>query len=195
MSSNKIGYLEVIAGPMYCGKTEELIRLVRRAVIGRKKVLVIKHQLDKRYGSDKKLYSHNGISFNSELVDNTGTILKLVKDETELIAIDEAQWFGGNLIPVIQKLLKLNKHVIVAGLAMTFDKQPFTPIPDLMAMADKVIMLSAVCSICGIDAVHHKKISKSGPSVNALVADPGFVAKLDDAVFEARCRNCFDKKP
>ena len=186
------GYLEVIAGPMYCGKTEELIRQIKRATIGKKFVQVFKHKNDVRYGKDKKLYSHAGLSFECELIDRTTDILKQTKRETHLIAIDEAQWLGNELIEVVQTLLDQGKHVIVTGLAMTFDRQPFVPIPHLMAIADKVTKLSSVCVLCGDDAVYHKRITK-GNSVDPLKNDPSLVKALKDSVYEARCRNCFSK--
>lgn len=190
---NQNGYLEVIAGPMYCGKTEELIRQVKRATIGKKKVKVFKHSIDNRYGTDKKLYSHAGITFESELISHAHEILDLIDTKTEMVAIDEAQWFGEPLIGVVEKLLKKNIHVIVSGLATTFDRRPFMPIPHLLSIADKATKLSAVCVICGSDAVFHKRVSDIKIKADALDPDPGFVSKLDDSVFEARCRNCFDK--
>ncbi|HUD19084.1 MAG TPA: thymidine kinase [Patescibacteria group bacterium] len=190
--SKRIGYLEVIAGPMYCGKTEELIRQVKRAAIAKKHVQVFKHAIDTRYGNDRKVFSHAGLSFESELVTKASQILKNTRKNTDLIAIDEAQWFGGELIPVIQKFLDEGKHVIVAGLAMTYDRQPFPPIPTLMSMADKSTKLSAICSICGAEAVFHKRIT-DGKKIDPLKADPSLVGRLDS--YEARCRNCFSKKP
>ncbi len=188
----RIGYLEVIAGPMYCGKTEELIRQVKRATIGKKRVLVFKHDIDVRYGTDKKVQSHAGITFDSEPIHHSNTILQSIKSKVDIVAIDEAQWFGESLVPVIQKLLSKGIHVIVAGLAMTFDRQPFVPIPSLMAMADKVTKLSAICSVCGEDAVFHKRIVH-GKTADALSTDPSLVSKLQDNVYEARCRNCYNK--
>ncbi|OGG02430.1 hypothetical protein A2Z33_05220 [Candidatus Gottesmanbacteria bacterium RBG_16_52_11] len=192
--TKRTGYLEVIAGPMFCGKTEELIRQVKRAVIGKKRVQVFKHTLDKRYGSERKLYSHAGITFDSDLVSGAAELLKLVRPDTEIVAIDEAQWFGETLVPVVGKLLEKGYHVLVAGLAMTFDRQPFTPVPALMALSDRVTKLSAVCSICGADAVYHKRVTAKGPKVDPLKADPGFVSKMDASVFQARCRDCYRKK-
>lgn len=189
----KTGYLEVIAGPMYCGKTEELIRLMKRASIAGRKIQVFKHKIDNRYGTDKKLYSHAGVTFDCDLVEDAQQILKHVKKETEIIAIDEAQWFGEALVDVVTQLLSQKKRIIVSGLAMTFDRQPFVPMPTLMAMADRVSKLSAVCSVCGQDAVFHKRLAKGVKGVNALVADPRFVSKMDASVFQARCRNCFNK--
>lgn len=188
------GYLEVIAGPMFCGKTEEMIRQVKRAAIGRKKIQVFKHGLDKRYGNDRKLHSHAGITYDSELVTTVAEIRQEINKDTHIVAIDEAQWFGEELIPLITELLGKKYHIIVAGLAMTFDRQPFVPIPTLMAIADKVTILSAVCSLCGEDAVFHKRVTAKGPKVDPLVADPGFVSKMDASVFQARCRNCYRKR-
>ena len=195
MLKRNIGYLEVIAGPMYSGKTEELIRQVKRATIGRKKVQVFKHRIDTRYGKDNNLHSHTGIKFKSDLVSSAAEILRKVKKSTDIVAIDEAQWFGNKLIAVVQKLLDQKKHVVVAGLAMTFDRQPFVPIPQLLALADKVNKLSAICSLCGADAVFHKRINKDKSSVSALKPDPKFVAKLDLSIFQARCRKCYSKRP
>lgn len=184
------GYLEVIAGPMYCGKTEELIRQVKRAVIGRKKVQVFNHAIDDRYGKEKRLHSHNGQSHDSEKVSSAHELLRAVRNDTEMVAIDEAQWFGEELIPAVEMLLDQGKKVIVAGLAMTFDQKPFVPIPTLMAMADRVTKLSAVCTICGEEAVFHKRLTK-GKTVDSLISDPSLVGKID--AYEARCRRCFSK--
>lgn len=174
---NHIGYLEVIAGPMYCGKTEELIRQVRRAAIGRKKVQVFKHEIDKRYGLEKKLHSHAGVSFESEVISQADQILEKLDPKTEIVAIDEAQWFGEEL---------------VSGLAMTYDRQPFTPIPTLMAIADRVTKLSAVCTICGADAVYHKRIIEKGKDIDPLLTTPALVGSQSS--YEARCRRCYKKK-
>lgn len=184
------GYLEVIAGPMFCGKTEELIRQVKRAAIGKKRVQVFKHAIDTRYGNDRNLHSHAGISFKSELVSRASVILKYVRPRTEIVAIDEAQWFGESLVPVVEKLLSMGKKVLVAGLATTFDREPFAPVPTLMAMADRVTKLSAVCVICGSDAVFHKRVIK-GKTVDPKIADPSFVGKIES--YQARCRRCYTK--
>jgi thymidine kinase len=186
----KTGYLEVIAGPMFSGKTEELIRRLKRAAIGKKKVQVFKHKIDSRYGSEKKLFSHNGMSFDSEIIEKSSEILNCLDKKTEIVGVDEAQWFGDELLPVVQALLKKHKKVIVSGLAMTFDRQPFAPLPTLMAMADGVTKLSAICTICGDDAVFHKRITK-GKTVDSTVADPSLVGKFD--AYEARCRRCWKK--
>lgn len=183
------GTLEVICGPMFSGKTEELIRRVKRAVIGKKKVQVFKHNFDKRYGTKKKIFSHNGLSFRTEIVANSNEIIKKVKSKTQIVAIDEAQWFGKDLVAVIEKLLKIGKMVIVSGLSTTYDKQPFEPIPTLMSLADKVIKLSAVCIICGNEAIFHKRLAIK-KNVDAKLASLSLVGKMD--AYQARCRNCFE---
>lgn len=185
------GYLEVIAGPMFCGKTEELIRQVRRAAIAKKKIQVFKHVIDTRYGSDKKLFSHAGLSFQSNVVSSPNAIFRHIRSTTEIVAIDEAQWFGADLVPVIELLLKKGKKVIVAGLALTYDREPFAPIPTLMSMADKVTKLTAICARCGAEAVYHKR-TVSGATVDSHIADPSLVGKID--TYQPRCRNCFLKR-
>lgn len=189
----RLGYLEVIAGPMYCGKTEELIRQVKRATIGKKNVQVFKPAIDLRYGKDKKLYSHAGLTFSCEMVKSAKEILSLVHKDTDIVGIDEAQHLGEDLVEVVNTLLEQSKQVIATGLALTFDRQPFTPVPALMAMADKVTKLSAICIICGNEAVYHKRVGKIKTAVSSLEPDPAFIVKLDDNVFESRCRRCWKK--
>ncbi|MCX6793980.1 MAG: thymidine kinase [Candidatus Gottesmanbacteria bacterium] len=191
MSNYINGYLEVIAGPMFCGKTEELIRQIRRAAIAKKKIQVFKHAIDTRYGNDKKLFSHAGVSFESEVISSPKQILTKLHPKTEIIAIDEAQWFGDGLIAVIETLLKKGKKVLVAGLALTYDREPFAPVPTLMSMADKVTKLSAICALCGDEAVYHKRILR-GKTVDPHIADPSLVGKID--TYQPRCRNCYFKK-
>ena len=188
----RFGYLEVIAGPMFSGKTEELIRRLKRAAIGKKKVQVFKHKIDTRYGKEQKLFSHNGISFGSEVVKHPNEILARIDKKTEIVGIDEAQWFGDELVAVINSLLKQKKKVIVSGLALTFDREPFAPMPTLMAMADSVSKLTAICAICGEEAVFHKRVAK-GKTVDSSIADPSLVSKLDLSVYQARCRRCYNK--
>lgn len=184
------GYLEVIAGPMFCGKTEELIRQVRRAAIAKKRIQVFKHIIDTRYGNDKKLFSHAGISFESDVISSPKQILDKLHPKTEIVAIDEAQWFGEGLIDVVEKLLRKGKKVIVAGLALTYDREPFAPIPTLMTVADKVTKLSAICAICGDEAVYHKRITRA-KNIDPHIADPSLVGKIEN--YQPRCRNCFRK--
>jgi thymidine kinase len=175
---------------MFCGKTEELIRQVRRAAIAKKRIQVFKHAIDTRYGRDKKLFSHAGLTFESSVVSSSKAILNRLHPKTEIIAIDEAQWFGSALVPVIETLMAKGKKVVVAGLALTYDRQPFAPIPALMSMADKVTKLSAICAICGEEAVYHKRILR-GKTVDPHLADPSLVGKID--TYQPRCRTCYPK--
>jgi len=184
-------YLEVIVGPMYSGKTEELIRRAQRAVLGKKKVVVFKHAIDTRYGKDAKIYSHSGMAFSSVIIQKAAEILKQVNSHIDIVAIDEAQWLGEELIPVVEKLLKSRKYIIIAGLGLTYDRQPFVPMPTLMAMADKVTKLTAICSMCGAEAIFHKRLTKDHGE-NSLSVLKTLVAEKD--MYEARCRNCFTKK-
>lgn len=182
-----VGSLEVIAGPMFCGKTEELIRRVRRAIIGKKKVLVFKHKLDTRY-MKRNVVSHNKISIHSLVVANAKEILKKTTKNTDVVAIDEAMWFGKALFPVVNKLIEEGKRVIVSGLSSTFNAEPFEPIPSLMAVADRVDKLTSICTVCGKDAIFHKKLDAK--NVNAFEISAHHVGEKDK--YEARCRNCFN---
>jgi len=189
---NNKGYLEVVTGPMFSGKTEELIHQLKRAAIGKKRIQVFKHTIDTRYGSDEKLYSHAGLTFTSSLITDAKEILKRITTRSHIIAIDEAQWFGEDIVNVVNELLRQKKHILVSGLALTFDRQPFHPMPALMAMADKVTKLTAICSICGDEAVFHKRISDSKKKLSAFKADPSFVSKSQDE-YQPRCRGCYEK--
>ncbi|MCL4360043.1 thymidine kinase [Patescibacteria group bacterium] len=186
----RAGYLEVIVGPMFSGKTEELIRRIRRAQIGKKRVVVFKHALDRRYGTDKKLVSHNGGSIDSELVKDASQIRERVTKRIDVVAIDEAQWFGPALVGVIESLLTQGKTVMISALALTFDRQPFEPIPTLMAQADRVTKLTAICSVCGEEAIFHKRMKKSTVD-DPTDPDPSLVGKVRE--YEARCRKCWDR--
>lgn len=184
------GYLEIIAGPMYSGKTEELIKRVRFARSEHKQVQVFKHDIDTRYGNDAKLYTHAGDSLDCEVIHHPYDIIKNLLPETEIVAIDEAQWFGEELVPVVDTLLEPGKKVIISGLALTYDRTPFPPMPTLMAMADEVTKLHAQCAKCGNDAIFHKKLTTSNVA-DPTIADPELVGAQDH--YEARCRNCFEK--
>lgn len=184
----KVGSLEVIAGPMFCGKTEELIRRVRRAVIAKKKVAVFKHTLDIRYRK-RNVVSHSKISLRSTVVTHAKEILKKAKN-ADIVAVDEAMWFGRDLIPIVNQLIDQGKRVIVSGLSTTFDAQPFEPIPSLMAVADKVDKLTSVCNMCGKEAIFHKKIGAK--KENPFEISAKHVGEKD--TYEARCRTCFNKE-
>ena len=152
------GRVEVVCGPMFAGKTEELLRRVRRATIAGRKVVVFSHALDTRHGADR-LASHAGIDLPSLAASSADEIEAAVPDGTDVVAIDEAQFFGPSIVPVIGRLADRGIVVIVAGLDVTFDGRPFEPLPSLMALAERVDKLTAICTVCGEEAVFHVKLA------------------------------------
>lgn len=175
------GWLEVITGCMFSGKTEELVRRLRRAVIAKKETIAIKPALDTRYDL-VAVVSHSGFSFNAIPVEDPKTILGMAKD-AEVVGIDEAQFFTGELVPVIRELLQNKKRVIVAGLDLDFRGEPFGIMPTLLALADEVTKLHAICSVCGNIATKTQRLINGRP---ARYDDPTIlVGGLE--TYEARC--------
>lgn len=157
--NNKIGFLEVICGCMFSGKTEELIRVIKRNCIAKQNVMVFKHASDLRYSS-QELCSHNGLKISAHLINNTREIFKHDLANVDVVGIDEAQFFPENIVEDIQKLLDKKIRVIVAGLDMDYRKVPFGGMPYLLAMANKVTKLTAICSQCGNEAHYSYRINK-----------------------------------
>ncbi len=179
------GSIEVVCGSMFSGKTEELLRRVRRAQIARQKVQVFKPQIDNRYSADH-VQSHNANRVASRPVERARDILKYVDDNTRVVGIDEAQFFDESVIEVAQKLAYRGMRVIVAGLDMDFRGQPFGPMPKLLAIAEDVTKLSAVCVVCGNPASRTQRIAApTGDSDNKVLVG----AK---EYYEARCRFCHE---
>jgi thymidine kinase len=159
--------LQVVAGPMFAGKSEELMRRVRRARIAGLSVEVLSHALDDRRG-EGQVSSHSGLSVESVSVPDVATLTARVRGrDLDLVAIDEAQFFGPDLIAAVHALLADGVDVIVAGLCVTYDGRPFEPLPELMATAEDVLKLTAVCAVCGADAVFHQRIAADPPSADA----------------------------
>ncbi|MFE2656464.1 thymidine kinase [Brevibacterium sp. NPDC059310] len=183
-----VGRLEVITGPMFSGKSEELMRRVRRARIAGVNALVISHSLDTR-AELSAVTSHIGVNIPAIPVGNvTDLAAAVAAEDFDLIAIDEAQFFGPDLVPVVDDLLATGATVIVEGLCVTFDGAPFEPLPTFMAVAEDVTKLTAVCTICGRDAVFHERIAAQ-PTGAATDIDASHVGGLDSYV--ARCREHF----
>ncbi|HEY4753132.1 MAG TPA: thymidine kinase [Candidatus Limnocylindrales bacterium] len=179
----RIGRIEVVCGPMLAGKTEELLRRVRRAAIAGRRVVVIGHALDSRTGADR-LASHAGLDYPCVTVATAAAIEANVPHDTEVVALDEAQFFGPALVPVVERLAARGIVVIAAGLAVTFDGRPFEPLPSLMAIAERVDKLTAVCSVCGEDAAFHIRVATVRADSDELVA-----ANVGGAEsYQARCR-------
>jgi thymidine kinase len=177
------GRIEVIAGPMFAGKTEELIRRVRRAAIARRPVQVFTHAVDRR-SRPGAISSHTGLEFPSTPVVSARELEQSVLPETTLVGIDEAQFFGMDLVPIARRLAFDGFELVIAGLDVTFEGEPFEPLPSLMALAERVAKLTAVCVVCGADAVYHLRLASSDLAARDAVAE--HIGGLES--YEARCR-------
>jgi thymidine kinase len=183
---SRSGRIEVICGPMFAGKTEELLRRVRRAEVAGRPVVVINHALDLRHGTDR-VASHAGLDYPSVAASTVDDIERAVTDGTDIVAIDEAHFFGPPLIPLAARLAGRGMTVMVAGLDVTFEGSPFEPLPSLMALAEQVYKLTAICAVCGEDAVFHVRLAATSASPTDPVAE--HVGGLD--MYQARCRRHF----
>jgi thymidine kinase len=176
-----LGAIEVICGSMFSGKTEELLRRIKRAQIARQKVQVFKPLIDNRYSADH-VQSHDANKVLSRPVEKARDILKLVEDTTRIVGIDEAQFFDDSVVEVAQKLANRGVRVICAGLDMDFRGQPFGPMPRLLAVAESVTKLSAVCMVCGDAASRSQRTA----------GETGRIAVGAKEMYEARCRFCHE---
>jgi len=179
-----VGWIEVICGSMFSGKSEELIRRLVRARIARQKVQAFKPAVDTRYSRDH-VVSHNGQRIPSEHVESARLIPARVDDDTKVVAIDEAQFLGLDLVQVVEELAQSGRRVIVAGLDQDFRGQPFEPVPQLMAIAESVTKTMAVCMVCGHPANRTQR----------LVAASERVLVGAGEAYEARCRRCWTPEP
>lgn len=173
------GWIEVICGCMFSGKTEELIRRLRRAQIAKQKVLIFKPRVDNRYSADR-IVSHNTQFLDSVVIDNAQEILTLSKS-AQVIGIDEGQFFSNELIDVCEELANSGKRVIVAGLDQDFRGKPFEPIPHLLSIAEYITKTLAICMVCGNPADRTQRITKQQERVVVGAQN----------IYEARCRRCF----
>jgi thymidine kinase len=170
---------------MFSGKTEELIRRVRRAQIAGQKVQVFKHSLDARY-AQQEVASHNGVQLSAIPVESTERIQTLLDSDTTVIAIDEGQFFTDDLATLCTKLANQGMRVIIVGLDMDFRGEPFGPMPQLLAEAERVDKLQAICVACGGPASHTQRLINGLP---AAYDDPVILVGAEE-VYEARCRGC-----
>jgi len=177
------GRIEVVCGSMFCGKTEELIRRVRRAKIARQKVQVFKPALDTRYAVEK-VTSHDGLGVEAVPVDSSQAILNLIEPDTTIVAIDEVQFFGPDVLQVCQTLAERGLRVIAAGLDLDFRGKPFGPMPLLLAEAEQVDKLQAICVVCGAPASRTQRLIDGRP---ASYDDPIILVGGSES-YEARCR-------
>ena len=177
------GWIEVITGSMFSGKSEELIRRLRRAQIARRKVQIFKPTVDDRYGDDH-IISHSEMRIPSENLASSKELLERVLADTEVVGIDEGQFFDAELPVVCNALANQGKRVIVAGLDQDYLGKPFEPMPQLLAIAEYITKTLAICMVCGAPANHTQRLVAS--SARVLVGAQG--------TYEARCRQCFDPR-
>lgn len=178
-----IGWVEVIAGPMFSGKSEELIRRLRRAEIARQRVEVFKPIVDDRYATDE-IVSHSRMRIEAERVHSARAILERIEPRTQVVGIDEAQFFDEDLVDVVDVLADQGKRVIVAGLDQDYLGRPFDPMPQLLAAAEEITKTLAICVVCGNPANRTQRLV---PSEERIVVG-------GSRAYEARCRQCFEPR-
>jgi thymidine kinase len=185
--SYRDGWIETISGCMFAGKTEELIRRIKVLEFAKKEIMVFKPKIDDRY-SNTKVVSHAGSSVESYVVSDAIEILEMVKDTTQVVAIDEAQFFDDNICDVCNELADRGIRVMAAGLDTNFKGEPFGPMPLLITEAEFVTKLAAVCNKCGAPATRTQRIINGKP---ASYNDPIILVGASES-YEARCRHCHE---
>ena len=181
LTKGSIGWIEVVCGPMFSGKSEELIRRLRRAEIARQRVQIFKPGIDQRYANDH-IVSHSELKIQSEGVKDWQELEKKLDWRTEVIGIDEAQFLGDGIVDLVVRLADLGKRIIIAGLDTDYLGRPFHPMPELLAVADDITKYLAICMQCGNPAKHTQR----------LVASEELVVVGAAGMYEARCRRCFE---
>lgn len=181
MLIHNTGWIEVICGPMFSGKSEELIRRLRRAIIARKRVQVFKPVIDDRYSEDE-IVSHADARFKATVVTDATGILSQIDWRTQVVGVDEANFMGPELVTVASQLADAGKQVLIAGLDTDYLGRPFAPVPELLAMAESITKTLAICMRCGNPAKHTQRLVDSADLI--VVGAAG--------TYEARCRRCFE---
>ena len=176
-----LGWIEVVCGPMFSGKSEELIRRLRRAEIARQRVQIFKPGIDQRYANDH-IVSHSELKIRSEGVKDASEVMGRVDLRTEVIGIDEAQFLGMEMVDVAVRLADMGKRIIIAGLDTDYLGRPFHPMPELLAVADEITKTLAICVQCGNPAKHTQR----------LVASEDLIVVGAAGMYEAQCRRCFE---
>jgi thymidine kinase len=182
------GSIEVIAGVMFAGKSEELIRRVRRAVIARRRVQVFKSHLDSRYAGLYSVASHDGKELDATPVDASAEIYRLTRPDTQVVAVDEAQFLDRGIVGVATALAARGIRVVLAGVDTDFRGEPFGPMGDLMAVAERVDKLQAICVVCGDLACRNQRLVDGRP---ARYDAPTIMIGGQES-YEARCRKCHE---
>src|SRR6266481_2078596 len=176
-----LGWIEVVCGPMFSGKSEELIRRLRRAEIARQRVQIFKPGVDQRYSEDH-IVSHSDLKIRSEAVKNASEVMARVDLRTEVIGIDEAEFLGMEMVEVAVRLGDMGKRVLIAGLDTDYLGRPFHPMPELLAVADEITKTLAICMQCGNPAKHTQR----------LIGSEDLIVVGAAGMYEARCRRCFE---
>ena len=190
IENRKFGWIECICGSMFSGKSEELLRRIKRGVIAKQKVLLFKPSIDNRY-EENMVSTHHGNSYESVNIDKAEQIYDYIIDKKyDIIGIDEVQFFDEKIVEVINKLADDGIRVIVAGLDMDFKAEPFHPMPEIMAVSEMVTKLHAVCNKCGKEASRSQRLIDGEP---ARYDDPIVVIGASES-YEARCRHCHEIK-
>ena len=179
--TSHLGWIEVVCGPMFSGKSEELIRRLRRAGIARKRVQAFKPEADNRYSVDE-IVSHGDQRMKSDAVSSAGDILSRIDWRTQVVGIDESNFFGPELVSVASQLADAGKQVIIAGLDTDYLGRPFPPMPELLCLAESITKTLAICMRCGNPAKHTQRLVESNDLI--VVGAAG--------MYEARCRRCFE---
>ncbi len=175
-----VGWIEVICGPMFSGKTEELIRRLKRAELGQQRVQIFKPSIDRRYG-EGQIVSHSEQRLDSTSIERAEELLEHLRPDTQVVGIDEVQFFGADAVRIVERLADRGLRVIVAGLDQDYRGVPFDPMPQLLAVAEYITKELAVCVVCGNPAHRSQRLAADGRRI--LVGARG--------AYEARCRACF----
>lgn len=183
--TNQNGWIECICGSMFSGKSEELIRRVRSASFGKQKIQVFKPAIDNRY-SETAVVSHTGNQVQALSLSTSEEIMNAVENDTQVVAIDEVQFFDDEIVDAVQELANRGIRVIIAGLDMDFRGEPFHPVPALMAISETITKLNAVCVVCSSPASRTQRLINNEP---ASYDDPIILVGASES-YEARCRHC-----
>src|SRR5690348_3487556 len=176
-----LGWIEVICGPMFSGKSEELIRRLRRAEIARQRVQIFKPVIDQRYASDH-IVSHSDLRIHSDSVATAAEVQAKLDLRTEVIGLDEAQFLGEAVVELVVRLADMGKRIVIAGLDTDYLGRPFHPMPELLAVADEITKTLSICMQCGNPAKHTQR----------LIANEDLIVVGAAGMYEARCRRCFE---
>lgn len=179
------GWIEVICGSMFSGKSEELIRQIRHVLLAKQNIIVFKPKIDTRY-AEKEIVSHNGNKVTAIPIDKPQNIMDYLTDEIDVVAIDEVQFFDNTIINIVQELANKGYRVIVAGLDQDFRGEPFHPMPELMAISEQITKLHAVCAVCGAPASRTQRLINQQPAHY----DDDIVVLGAFEAYEPRCRHC-----